>query len=192
MSENGVFPAQAGVILLQMPLWRLWVSFPRASGGDPCGAPVSYSSRSFSPRKRGWSSNGWQRTWNYDVFPAQAGVILGHSNRLQQQHSFPRASGGDPSYETARQNFCEFSPRKRGWSFYKCRCEGYESVFPAQAGVIPWTWECGGRSTSFPRASGGDPNQVCSSIKGLEFSPRKRGWSYKVGNRWKALDVFPA
>ena len=48
-----LFPAQAGVILLDLVIQFLNFSFPRASGGDP-GAPISWQDVfNFSPRKRG-------------------------------------------------------------------------------------------------------------------------------------------
>ena len=53
-AENGaVFPAQAGVILINLLLLQLSTRFPRASGGDPQALYDKETGKPFSPRKRG-------------------------------------------------------------------------------------------------------------------------------------------
>ena len=48
-----LFPAQAGVILLERNDKIVYNPFPRASGGDPTHSSLSYGKAFFSPRKRG-------------------------------------------------------------------------------------------------------------------------------------------
>ncbi len=48
-----LFPAQAGVIPVQPPMYKNVHTFPRASGGDPHSHIALFRKAFFSPRKRG-------------------------------------------------------------------------------------------------------------------------------------------
>ena len=48
-------------------------------------------------------------------------------------------------------------------------------VFPAQAGVIPYSVINPPPTAGIPRASGGDPGSLDVFYKIVEYSPRKRG-----------------
>ena len=70
-----VFPAHAGMVL---PLGRhreVADSFPRACGDGPTKRLAGLGHREFSPRMRGWSSNGRNRILYACVFPAHAGMV---------------------------------------------------------------------------------------------------------------------
>ena len=50
-----------------------------------------------------------------------------------------------------------------------------DSVFPAQAGVIPIVLYFCSTRARIPRASGGDPGRGYADRNFIQYSPRKRG-----------------
>ena len=48
-------------------------------------------------------------------------------------------------------------------------------LFPAHAGVIPRSNNCGYGEGSFPRTRGGDPGTAATWYTGSNFSPHTRG-----------------
>ena len=49
------------------------------------------------------------------------------------------------------------------------------SLFPAYAGVIPFTISLGSCRESFPRIRGGDPDKAAVDVIPAHFSPHTRG-----------------
>ena len=68
----------------------------------------------------------------------------------------------------------------------------YINVFPAQAGVFPSFGRYTVLQPCIPRASGGGPQTRPYNKKELQYSPRKRGWSYMRATDGKDERVFPA
>ena len=89
-----LFPAYAGVILLQAQSSLLRIPFPRIRGGDP--QVMQYLKGA------------------YQLFPAYAGVIPQGKYGTVGYISFPRIRGGDPSCSTELQQSSVFSPHTRG------------------------------------------------------------------------------
>ncbi len=48
-----LFPAHAGVILIQAGSFPAWAAFPRTRGGDPLIQTTGYLLAAFSPHTRG-------------------------------------------------------------------------------------------------------------------------------------------
>ena len=82
------------MILYTARTLRIRIGIPRASGGDPV--------------------YGQDETNQFDVFPAQAGVIPDFIQNLCLNYGIPRASGGDPQVEEVARFIGGYSPRKRG------------------------------------------------------------------------------
>ena len=50
----------------------------------------------------------------FSLFPAYAGVILGHGGFTEADFSFPRIRGGDPQFGIFMDDLKAFSPHTRG------------------------------------------------------------------------------
>ena len=111
-----VFPAYAGVILIQELILHFWISIPRVCGGDPRWFFYQSLRLSYSPRMRGWSSSTFASLIQSEVFPAYAGVIPKDVLSRSPEESIPRVCGGDPRNKYKRIKFYKYSPRMRGWS----------------------------------------------------------------------------
>ena len=93
---QSVIPANAGVILTSVQLKRWSMSYPRECGGDPDSFIMIFFWLLLSPRMRGWSYCGKPIVKEYDVIPANAGVILSDAAANSLFVSYPRECGGDP------------------------------------------------------------------------------------------------
>ena len=91
-----VFPAHAGMFLLQYISTRKPKSFPRARGDVPFFSTRQMSIPRFSPRTRGCSAMVRNRNKTHVVFPAHAGMFLPYSSLAVLFVSFPRARGDVP------------------------------------------------------------------------------------------------
>ena len=114
----------------------------------------------FFPHTRGWSCLALSVPFLIWVFPAYAGVIPGANVWTTVTIRFSRIRGGDP--ETTRWNLwaLKFFPHTRGWSHSSHHSHGWESVFPAYAGVILIRLASGYFSQCFSRIRGGDPTNL--------------------------------
>ena len=80
----------------------------------------------------------------------------------------------------------------RGWTDWLDVPAFAAAVFPARAGVDRFDPRWSHLNQRFPRACGGGPAAYADYIAALEFSPRVRGWTYRVQPVFTALPVFPA
>ena len=153
---------------------------------------LTSNSVSYSPRKRGWSFDLKALNLFWCVFPAQAGMILLFCANFLKLLSIPRASGDDPGYWAIFKGKWQYSPRKRGWSYYGLANKTYLAVFPAQAGMIPCLTFYYWSNMRIPRASGDDPHGMQMEPSERLYSPRKRGWSRSQSFLLFLIAVFPA
>ena len=136
-----VFPAHAGVILIEADWVWLLHCFSRRRGGDPSIFSNFSLSMEFFPHTRGWSYPGYRNWTGFHVY-------------------FSRRRGGDPVDTSTSWTIPLFFPQTRGWS-YRCLYSLYGSyVFPAEAGVIPDYLAPSHRWPSFSRTRGGDPPPI--------------------------------
>ena len=91
---RAVFPARAGMILVQPDPQQITKSIPRESGDDPLDV------------LRGIVED--------HVFPARAGMILRVFRSGKLDVRIPRESGDDPTSATLRCPQPKYSPRERG------------------------------------------------------------------------------
>ena len=89
-----LFPAHAGVILIEHATERKLPAFPRPRGGDP--------------------QRGCDRKDPARLFPAHAGVILSHVLSFIYLFPFPRPRGGDLRVISVARIQPSFSPPTRG------------------------------------------------------------------------------
>ena len=111
---NGVFPAHAGVFLEHGHLEFDAESLPRARGGVSFTHFIDSVFFWSSPRTRGCFSGRLRGCWDYEVFPAHAGVFLFLKMRLSIQLCLPRARGGVSVVMTENIEQVASSPRTRG------------------------------------------------------------------------------
>ena len=192
VSPVALFPACAGVILVQYFLPLYLPPFPRMCGGDPLNLLKDRLEQVFSPHVRGWSKKKTKITKSVKLFPACAGVILVAETIYKPPFTFPRMCGGDPNAKQQANKNLAFSPHVRGWSRFRRKACKKQVLFPACAGVILvqeiywWSWE------TFPRMCGGDPRKRMNAGKALGFSPHVRGWSRSNGKTYGFCELFPA
>ena len=103
-----------------------------------------------SPRERGWSRVIQDALQGRCMFPARAGVVLGHKNSYDSILHVPRVSRGGPLLKKMPAGDIEYSPHKRvggsgcgkyslhrqGWSFAADVFAGTMKMFPAGAGLL--------------------------------------------------------
>ena len=158
------------------------LAIPRASGGYPLEVAFTVTSSNYSPRKRGLSLVLYAGRPSNALFPAQAGVIRHDSTDSRLCNTIPRASGGYPNAYRSRPRRLHYSPRKRGLSFGSTNVLRSFKLFPAQAGVIPFSVANQGGVLPIPRASGGYPSPAMDKHNIESYSPRKRGLSLQDGH----------
>ena len=187
-----VFPARAGVFLVEPGIVLGQHCFPRASGGVSITPQKTGAVGEFSPRERGCFYEGLNISASGTVFPARAGVFPTSIGLKTSYPSFPRASGGVSKKIGKNCEVPKFSPRERGCFFNNDLELSGNFVFPARAGVFPareiksWLIDC------FPRASGGVSDVVCVVPHAIWFSPRERGCSSHETCVFRSSLVFPA
>ena len=178
MIEHGrVFPAHAG--MFRKKLWKQsgLPGFPRARGDVPPGVSPRSPIIWFSPRTRGCSCWDEHGAYDFDVFPAHAGMFPIPIVTERLFHGFPRARGDVPTCGTTHYRGCPFSPRTRGCSPLPLTDATTGSVFPAHAGMFRFSNGIFAHTISFPRARGDVPPGFSAACTACMFSPRTRGCS---------------
>jgi hypothetical protein len=151
-----VFPAHAGVFRTSRPLKTPRPRLPRARGGvpgcpSPAGAACGSSPRTrgvpamvglgsvdntSSPRTRGCSDRRELPGPHRRVFPAHAGVFLGHGPPARPRHRLSRARGGVPEAGFKTEVVWGSSPCTRGYYPARDDRHGHCLVFPRTRGVL--------------------------------------------------------
>ena len=125
------------------------------------------------------------------VFPAHAGVFLGHALRRDWAPSLPRACGGVSVNGVHGGCPLASSPRMRGCFLRSLWRKDSRPVFPAHAGVFP-------RRTTpppppcLPRACGGVSIAKAPKAAKPVSSPRMRGCFPRQRGSGRRKGVFPA
>ena len=88
--------------------------------------------------------------------------------------------------------FLVYSPRERGWTLYHKIFFLCWEVFPAWAGVNLLLRLLTILIASIPRVSGGEPKSESLLSTSNMYSPRERGWTYKIGKFQQRAGVFHA
>ena len=138
--HGGVFPAHAGMFLIEGFFQPYPARFPRARGDVPVMVSDQPLLTSFSPRTRGCSFD----------------AVIEHVFAS----CFPRARGDVP-WETGK-GWSEtmFSPRTRGCSCFVVAELPSSLVFPAHAGMFRLFSVAGSLRRCFPRARGDVPTRL--------------------------------
>ena len=170
--------------------WR--ISLPRARGGVPVKAIGERSEKRSSPRTRGCSQRVSRRAGILRVFPAHAGVFPLPQSSALLQSSLPRARGGVPVSPSPPLALPLSSPRTRGCSRSQRHLYPVAVVFPAHAGVFPWSPATCPQHHCLPRARGGVPVDEAGVTHSALSSPRTRGCSQLDRNGQRHVFVFPA
>ena len=76
--------------------------------------------------------------------------------------------------------------------WYRTKMIAGRSVFPADAGVIPFKMVWIHSFTCFSRTCGGDPGAVSILVILAGFFPHMRGWSWFIEHKNEPNAVFPA
>ena len=157
MYRSIVFPACAGMFLILSTTLSVTPCFPRVRGDVPAWEGVKEGLSKFSPRARGCSNPAWVASPNRGVFPACAGMFRADTLAHIIPAGFPRVRGDVPSRNPARSTSQSFSPRARGCSALQNDYAARLQVFPACAGMFPFSQFWSFPLLSFPRVRGDVP-----------------------------------
>ena len=132
-----VFPACAGMFLAYRRPSHASAGFPRVRGDVPA-----------SVRKPFLCSS---------VFPACAGMFRSAKCNFERRCCFPRVRGDVPDLLVDEEVVGEFSPRARGCSRRSANTAASSRVFPACAGMFPYSLRPWPPRNCFPRVRGDVP-----------------------------------
>jgi len=153
-----VFPAYAGVFLMQLLNSRHFLSVPRIRGGVPVPENFSHTLIACSPHTRGCSLAYLLAIYRNNVFPAYAGVFPSGVTLSRRARSVPRIRGGVPNYWNSQLKGGTCSPHTRGCSQFLHYTSPPIIVFPAYAGVFPPQTALASSDSGVPRIRGGVPD----------------------------------
>ena len=112
-----VFPAYAGMFLLESLYGEFNLCFPRVCGDVSIISTTRENQGMFSPRMRGCFNHCFvccRAAW---VFPAYAGMFLRQRRSPILPLGFPRVCGDVSASQFSSFQLLEFSPRMRGCFF---------------------------------------------------------------------------
>ena len=211
-ARDPVFPAGAGVFLIDGEELREVQSLPRRRGGvSIASCPIRHLIPS-SPQARGCFRNGGsclapnasspqargcfracdKIQTNTKVFPAGAGVFLIVPYMTGGGAGLPRRRGGVSKHIFRKIFLIESSPQARGCFPYKSFSASVKLVFPAGAGVFLCCFGIGGIQFGLPRRRGGVSDSLATAATGGWSSPQARGCFLGAGADGPFENVFPA
>ena len=191
-TRPGVFPAHAGIV----PRWertkKAGNRLPRTRGDRPDAFKLFELSQGSSPRVRGSSRARGDMRDLVRVFPAHAGIVPHHLERLDLVPSLPRTRGDRPSARLRMPSMRPSSPYTRRSSRDHPDRQARAAVFPAHAGIVPTGSLSRDRSGGLPRTRGDRPWIISPLGSPMTSSPHTRG-SSRLHTAWRVLRaVFPA
>ncbi len=118
-AQNGgssdLFPAQAGVFLINRAISTEFAALPRSGGGISIDALSNKFWRHSSPLRRGYFLGVLRADLADLLFPAQAGVFPICSGQNHLPITLPRSGGGISLLPRVPAFFCASSPLRRGY-----------------------------------------------------------------------------
>ena len=109
------------------------------------------------------------------VFPASAGVFLSLALASRNSKGLPRLGGGVSSAQTTYVFGAVSSPPRRGCFLQEVIDARARNVFPASAGVFPWSARRRRGTFCLPRLGGGVSRGRHGQENGRTSSPPRRG-----------------
>ena len=155
--QGYVFPAGAGMDPVGFAAEEAPDGFPRRRGDGPWPPRWPRPGVTFSPQARGWTAFPPAVSAAEDVFPAGAGMDPFRSSLPTRALGFPRRRGDGPCPSCLLVLIAVFSPQARGWTVAGVSVRTGFDVFPAGAGMDPFTMSFSGVSRCFPRRRGDGP-----------------------------------
>ena len=187
-----VFPAYAGVFLARPGICGHEDSLPRIRGGVSYGATIEYPFFASSPHTRGCFFTGLSAGAVRDVFPAYAGVFPSLTCTARCAFCLPRIRGGVSLRHVGEVREVRSSPHTRGCFYMRSTLTEAISVFPAYAGVFPWTARPACLMRCLPRIRGGVSHCRTAEQILTQSSPHTRGCFSFARSRTASSAVFPA
>ena len=187
-----LFPAHAGVFPKRIVIDSGMEPLPRARGGISSYLSNARRNGVSSPRTRGYFLESVRRPRHYRLFPAHAGVFHTSPRDSRRKIALPRARGGISVWEALLRRGACSSPRTRGYFRLHGPRDRQSLLFPAHAGVFPWTIGAHFRCGALPRARGGISELHAVPLFAVLSSPRTRGYFRLPARRSCRGRLFPA
>ncbi len=153
-----VYPACAGIDLGAIKLMVTYIGLPRMRGDRPSSVKSSINSSAFTPHARGSTSHDITSLFLLIVYPACAGIDLCVKLTGALTTSLPRMRGDRPYILPQDLLSTLFTPHARGSTYPIAPGCGYAEVYPACAGIDPWSWQGCWRDRGLPRMRGDRPS----------------------------------
>ena len=208
--HDPIFPAFARVLLWRLSGRSKRCCLPRVRGGVSRSLHAPFMATKSSPRSRGcFQRHGGfyhvtavfpafvgvptRRTRHHlVVFPAFAGVFLVGYLAPPVTFGLPRIRGGVSDLDMQIMGMEGSSPHSRGcfWHYRDPGCR--QKVFPAFAGVFPWSVVMGALYRRLPRIRGGVSESYATIVDIRPSSPHSRGCFHVLLTLIDRNAVFPA
>ncbi len=187
-----VYPACAGIDPPEGQNQNHLRSLPRMRGDRPVMATSCSLFRMFTPHARGSTVGGLFEFRAHVVYPACAGIDhSGHGSGWGRKR-LPRMRGDRPHSVNVFKRLPAFTPHARGSTEQHRAFQRELIVYPACAGIDPYTRLTGRLEHGLPRMRGDRPNISPISTFDQRFTPHARGSTWLCGVRALPTLVYPA
>ena len=132
---NAVYPACAGIDLVLYSCTIRVPGLPRMRGDRPHGKAFTMNLLQFTPHARGSTHVTFSFFTSIPVYPACAGIDLGHLGGLFSPMGLPRMRGDRPVQPTSSVGYVVFTPHARGSTAFPSVEDSSLPVYPACAGI---------------------------------------------------------
>ena len=187
-----VYPACAGIDPPEGQNQNHLRSLPRMRGDRPVMATSCSLFRMFTPHARGSTVGGLFEFRAHVVYPACAGIDhSGHGSGWGRKR-LPRMRGDRPHSVNVFKRLPAFTPHARGSTEQHRAFQRELIVYPACAGIDPYTRLTGRLEHGLPRMRGDRPNISPISTFDQRFTPHARGSTNLVRSKNLRKGVYPA
>ncbi len=170
-----VYPACAGIDLFKNRGLFGFQRLPRMRGDRPVSPIPTFDQSWFTPHARGSTCTDISTHHDSEVYPACAGIDLGHSASFPLGSGLPRMRGDRPRWWLKVLPKGRFTPHARGSTLWSPPEACTRIVYPACAGI---DLSCRNNTVarhSLPRMRGDRPAPVGRQAECRQFTPHARG-----------------
>ena len=146
----------------------------------------------FTPHARGSTPVKNSRGKEVIVYPACAGIDRFAKAGKSKRRSLPRMRGDRPLHKKGRSLKQAFTPHARGSTCSLSLSMQTIFVYPACAGIDPFSALASSSFAGLPRMRGDRPLACLSESQLLMFTPHARGSTVRRTRLYKTYKVYPA
>ena len=175
LSRYSVYPACAGIDQEIKETQARQPGLPRMRGDRPLTHPLYHNTGTFTPHARGSTLTVTPAPTCLSVYPACAGI----DRKMDLYHatawSLPRMRGDRPWSGAGRVQLQKFTPHARGSTLNPNHVGYHNRVYPACAGIDPFSGYTSMTCRGLPRMRGDRPGPLNLFTHRRVFTPHARG-----------------